>query len=257
MSILETKTIIDVINSRFDENRLMKFSLEIYRVLGDPSGNIPLYYNSLFINTKKQKLDINLFDIIKVEDNIKVRSYDGTELVCSDIIDKLLSCQEFFSFFILFIDVKYDSNKSYRESENLSSHSNLVIFEKNRVGCNYTVKRFDPSCGSEIQQNMMDQYVTNILLKNVNNKSQKIGKPIPPITFIPTISWSVQKMQGDLGQCFSYCHEAYNRLLKMGRGSINQEYFIQQSEIIKRSSRDAQTVRNYADARLLLSLMSQ
>jgi hypothetical protein len=257
MSILETKAIIDVINSRFDENRLMKFSLEIYRVIGDPSGNTPLYYNSLMINTKKQKLDINLFDLIKVEDDIKVRSYNDTVLVCRDIIDKLLSCQEFFSFFILFIDVKYDINKSYRESENISSHSNLVIFEKNRVGCDYTVKRFDPSCGSELQQNMMDQYVTNILLKNVDNMSRQLGKTIPRITFIPTISWSVQKMQGNLGQCFSYCHEAYNRLLRMGRGSINQEYFIQQSEIIKRSSIDAQKARAYADARLLLLLMSQ
>ena len=225
------------------ENRLLRTQVEIYRVVGAPpvSGMVnKIFYRTLALKINDQPRDINrgLNLLPPFGGGLKTLTYDSFSLAIIELYDKFRTCQEHFSMFFFFIDIQYADGIPYTEFRSTKSHANLVIFEKNQFGCEYTVKRHDTSSKTVEDQNIMDAYVS-LLLEQLKSRYERDRVEMPPVTLTPSRDWSLLKIQQDLKQCFKFSIDAYKKFLHEGRGSISRSYLEQlKSEVNKGKRRE-------------------
>lgn len=230
MSIKKLPGIIDDINNEVGTNRLLRTLLEVYRIVDAPvdsSLKNKTFFKTTVFDLEQQKSDIYVTQPSYIQRLRRPQgsmiSVDGIGLAAFDIYDKLRTCQEQFSMFMTFVDVKWERGKSVDEFEPVYSHANLLIFEKNPFGCDYTLKRYDSGSESTENQDIMDKYVI-LLLIELKSLYDNVIINMPRLVFIPSKEWCVLQVQANFKSCFVYCILAYKRLLTKGRGVINKEY---------------------------------
>ena len=230
MSIKKLPSVIDDINGEIGKNRLLRTLLEVYRIVDAPVSSglkNKTFFKTTVFDLEQQESDIyvtqpSYIKKLRIPQG-SMRQFDGIELAAYDIYDKLQTCQEQFSMFMMFVDVKWESGKRVDEFESVHSHANLLMFEKNPFGCNFTLKRYDSGSDTTEDQDTMDKYVILLLIELrslYDNKNTKM----PRLVFIQSKEWCVLKVQANFKSCFVYCIAAYKKLLKRGRGVINKEY---------------------------------